>query len=321
MTTNTIHHLLDDYLRDGVVGPIDVLTVEEATEMKNAFVHDFLVDSYPTDPSHPNDAEHQPLQYHQANDDWFKTHLFVPWVNRIVRHPNLIRAVQEVLQSDDIRCWSCDFNVRHSGADTMIAPHQDATYAGLHPADQVVTAWVALSDPVTLHEGGLIFYPGSLLLGQLPHTTDYDGIHVEDDTRKKEDEGRKLRNVLSRRQRCALPTHEGTSIPLRAGQATLHHFYCVHASGPNHSPSPRIGLAIRYMTAVVRRSHFTVPESITWISGNLDVIHKDCFLLEPILPDFPTPEQVQRGKVAHREAMERERTNYFSAPLPVSKSM
>jgi Phytanoyl-CoA dioxygenase (PhyH) len=312
--------LLDDYVRDGVVGPINVLTVEEATELKEAFVRDFLDASSVSTNSSSSDLPPQQPQYHQANDQWFKTHLYVPWVYHIVRHPNLVKAVQEALQSPDIRCWSCDFNVRPAGAPVLVAPHQDATFAGLDPADQVVTAWVALSDPVTLQEGGLFFYKGSHGLGQLPHTIDTEE-NVDDqeiDTNNNvTDHEKKMRNVLSRHQRCTLPKEdaERTAIPLRAGQATLHHFYTVHASGPNGSNgAPRIGLAIRYMTATVRRCHVKVPELITWISGSRDIVHHDCFAWEPILPEHPTAGDVERGKEAHREAMEREKTNYFSAP-------
>jgi ectoine hydroxylase-related dioxygenase (phytanoyl-CoA dioxygenase family) len=339
MNSSTTLHLIDDYLRDGVVGPIDVLTVEEATRMNDAFLQGIATsrNHHPiTDPpSHHADEEIQPQQYHQNNDGWFKTHLFVPWVNQIVRHPNLIAAVQTVLQSKDIRCWSCDFNVRYGNQGTIIAPHQDATYAGLCPAKHVVTAWVALSDPVTINHGGLIFYPGSHMLGQIPHTIDINQEDDDDDIDGEDNKNgdktgkqQKLRNVLSRGQRCTVPTlvtqnsvgesssdpttTPGTSIPLQAGQATLHHFYTVHASGQNLHNEPRIGLAIRYMTAAVRRHHYKVLETITWISGCTDIIHHDCFAWEPILPEFPTIDELNCGKVAHSLAMKREMTNYFS---------
>ena len=276
--------------------------------MKAAFERDFLNHHHP--PSQEQREQDQPPQKYPAKDLWFKTHLFVPWVNRIVRHPHLVSAVQTILQSPDLRVWSCDFNVRPEGAPEMVAPHQDATFAGLDPPNKVVTAWVALSDPVTERHGGLLFAPGSHQCGPLPHTID-----APDD-----DDGSAgaLRNVLSRRQRCAseLCTR---SIPLRAGQATLHSFYTVHASGPNPAigAGPRIGLAIRYMTAAVRKCHAVVPERITWISGSR-AIGPDGWDAEwePILPEDPTSEEVQQGRTAHRDAMSRETTNYFAAPRP-----
>ena len=226
----------------------------------------------------------------------------------------------------------------------MIAPHQDSTFAELIPCDEVVTAWIALSDPVTIQEGGLLFYSGTHLLGQLPHTCDiinYDDdnneeIDIEmvenDEESSKSNElkfatnltKQKLRNVLSQGQQCSIPSGiEGTSIPLRAGQATLHHFYTIHTSGPNvssnsHHHQPRVGLAVRYITANVRKRNFKVKEMITYISGRTDIIHNDCFEneWEPILPERPTQQDVDRGKEVHAIAMERETTNYFARREP-----
>ena len=132
----------------------------------------------------------------------------------------------------------------------------------------------------------------------------------------------KLRNVLSRRQHCPIPNGmmKATSIPLRAGQATLHHFYTVHASGPNMAPhyEPRVGLAVRYMSANVRKQQqqqqSPVKEMITFISGRADLVPDTGFddEWEPILPERPTPQEIDRGKAVHAIAMQRETTNYFS---------
>lgn len=269
--------LAAQYWRDGVAGPIGVLSLEEASACTAAY----------------ND-----WQSISAVDEnlRFKAHLFLPWVNRIVRHPLLVAAVSRVLQSKDIWCWSSDFNLKPAASRAYVSPHQDATYAGLHPADQVVTAWVALTDPVTCLEGGLVFFKGSHTAGQLPHSDDTDDAD----------------NLLSRGQRCAAPIGPPPSpIPLRAGQATLHHFYTVHSSGPNQSPQqPRLGLAIRYMTAAVRREGLT-KECATWIAGRRD---NAFFLPEPILPDdHCTADDVARGRHAHADAMRRETSNYFAS--------
>ena len=367
---STASRLYNEYCKNGFVGPIDVVSISEATDILNAFWKDTNIfpDIAKNDTSttgsnrtttttttniHPqsmtDERQHDPqskryhhFQYNQKNNNLFKSHLFVPYINHLIRNPQLIRAVQTVLQTNDIRCWSCDFNIRPSNASTMISPHQDATYAGLTPCDEVVTAWIALSDPVTIPEGGLVFYAGTHLLGQIPHTC--DTIHHNDDNNHMEiitdddrttshecddtqttwtgDSKPKLRNVLSRGQQCSIPHGcTVTSIPLRAGQATLHHSYTVHASGPNITMSssqpppspPRVGLAVRYISAKVRKHHFLVKEMITHISGRTDVIHIDCFedAWEPILPKQPTQQDVDRGKAVHTIAMERETINYF----------
>lgn len=347
-SSSSLRKLYDDYCTHGVVGPIDVISKSEADNVLKSFWNDANI--FPTiNPRSTMDERHHDQQqshhqYNQKNDNLFKTHLFVPYINQLIRNPNLIRAVQTVLQTDDIRCWSCDFNIREWNAPTMIAPHQDATYAGLTPCEEVVTAWIALSDPVTIQEGGLIFYYGTHLLGQLPHTCDtiiHDDnncieINTEHVEKESSDRGNvkiadaqvgtsnskpKLRNVLSRGQRCDIPNGvTGMSIPLRAGQATLHHFYTIHCSGPNLSHNdhnlhqPRVGLAIRYISAKVRKQRYIVKEMITYISGRTDIIHDDCFdeEWEPILPEKPTKQDIDRGKEVHAIAMERETTNYFT---------
>jgi chlorinating enzyme len=337
MTTQPINFvndhasLLNSYFRNGVIGPFDVISIEEATTFYNDFFtnHDIFPLTNKNDQLN-KEQPYQPKQYSQNNNNLFKTHLFVPWVNSIIRHPQLIRIVQNVLQSNDIRCWSCDFNIRYYNTNTIIAPHQDATYANLTPSEEVITVWVALSDPVTLQHGGLIFYKGSHLLGQLLHICDDDYDETKNDNEIDEtiqiasnnellqNKKGKLQNILSRGQRCTIPNCNETpaiSIPLRGGQATIHHFYTIHGSGQNiHSQQPRVGLAIRYMTANVRKrqQHYKVKEMITWISGCTDIIHNDCFEWEPILPNSPTIDDITRGKAAHAVAMERETTNYFS---------
>ena len=162
--------LYDDYCKHGVVGPIDVISTTEATNLLKAFWKDTNIfpDRSTTACERGEIQERILHQYGQKNDNLFKTHLFVPYINQLIRHPKLIRAVQTILRTNDIRCWSCDFNIREWNAPTMmIAPHQDSTYAGLTPCDEVVTAWIALSDPVTVQEGGLIFLQRFTLVGTI----------------------------------------------------------------------------------------------------------------------------------------------------------
>jgi ectoine hydroxylase-related dioxygenase (phytanoyl-CoA dioxygenase family) len=248
---------------------------------------------------------------HRVTGDWrFKPHLHLVFVNRIVHHPALISAVQQVLQTKNLLLWSCDFNIKYPETEAWYPPHQDATYAGLHPTNQCVTAWVALSDPVSDKEGCLIFWKGSHRLGQLPH---------------EENVSKDNNNLLSRGQRITSTPDEQlrlddgdenssrspqlVSIPLRGGEATLHNFYTIHKSGPNRSKYPRVGLALRYIDAAVRQTG-SVRESVTLVSGK--TIH-DGFDLEPILPidGSATSEDIQRGKEAHRDSMQRESANYF----------
>lgn len=287
--------LRDDYEANGFVGPIDVLTPREAAAILEEF-HEWRA----TLP-----------EQKVAGDVRFNPHLFLPFCNRIVRHPALIAAVQQVLNSPDILCWSSDFNIKEAHSPHYFSPHQDSTYAGLEPAGQVVTAWVALSDPVARADGCLQFWPGSHRKGQLPHTE-----HVDDDSDRDDN------NLLSRGQRCNVDDFGALlpkSVELRGGQASLHSFHTVHQSGPNgNSRQARIGLAVRFMTARVRQTGTAARESVTWISSGSEQQHgkknHHCgFDVEPILPlDAPTAAHVERGQQAHAVAVQREAANYFA---------
>lgn len=268
------------FQNDGVVGPISILTPKEARDIYTQYNH-----------------WKESLPNHQVTGDLrFKPHLYLPFIHRIAHDPTLVRAVQQALDTKHVLLWSSDLNIKEPHTDCCFLPHQDSTYAGLQPASKCLTAWVALSDPVGPEQGCLYFWKGSHIRGQLPH--------VEEPSTET--------NMLSRGQHVDLVEYsqndKSVAIPsLRGGQATLHSFYTVHASGPNHSSQPRVGLALRYMDASVVQTGKT-RECVTQISGRPQ---HDGFDLEPILPTIPSEEHVQIGKQAHVEAMKREAANYF----------
>jgi hypothetical protein len=68
------------------------------------------------------------------------------------------------------------------------------------------------------------------------------------------------------------------------------------------------------MTASVRQTG-TIKESVTLISGSFQ---HDGFDVEPILPEYPTCEEVNLGREAHAEAMRREAANYFQSSVQTS---
>lgn len=267
----------NDYQETGVVGPISVLSPEEARDSLKAF----------------NEWRDTLEQRKVSGNLRFKPHLFLPFARHIAFHPTLIGAVKAALQSENILLWSSDFNVKDRGSGGYFSPHQDATYAGLEPASRCLTAWVALSDPVSEREGCLSFWKGSHRLGQLPHIEDSSSAN----------------NMLSRGQSVSANTAaaDWTSIPLAGGQATLHHFHTVHRSGPNRSKASRVGLALRYAVPCVKQTGRT-RECVTLASGRTE---HGLFDLEPVLPPNPTASDIVIGKEAHAEAIRREVANYF----------
>jgi ectoine hydroxylase-related dioxygenase (phytanoyl-CoA dioxygenase family) len=280
--------LQDDFEREGFLGPLNILTHEQAEKALHE-VHQEL--SSPT----------------ETQASRFKLHLFLPTISAIAHHPTLVKAVQQALGTDDILLWSSDINIKPKHSPGLFCPHQDSTFAGLSPPNKCLTAWLALSDPVGEYEGCLAFYKESHKLGQLRHDTNLD---------------QSKNNMLSLGQyvskECLEESCSSTismeciAVPLRAGQASFHNFLTVHQSGPNHSSKDRVGLALRYMASSVRQSKPT-KELVTMISGPVPT-H---FSVEPRLPPSPTREDIERGRATRVEAMRREQENYFEKSAPV----
>lgn len=236
-----------------------------------------------------------------TGDSRFKLHLLLPWAARLVRHPALLEAARAALGTADVLAWSCDVNDKAPGAGTFASPHQDSTYARLTPADQSLTAWLALSD-APREAGCLEFACGSHLHGQLPHDEATGAAHNmlafgqtvrwSDSSGGSAEGGHGTRNVAA---------------PLKAGEASLHFFRTVHWSAPNASARRRCGLAIRYVAATVGRSEgVRSRELATLVCGVYDPA-RGAFDLEP----EPVAELGAAERAAHAEAMTRERENYF----------
>ena len=295
---------------NGFAGPIPVLSANEA--------HAALAQAMEEQELHGNDR--------------FKMHLFLSEINRIVHNPALVQAVRQALKTHHIALWSSDINIKQPHSQQYFSAHQDATYTGLNPANQCLTAWIALSDPVGMEEGCMSFVRGSHKAGQLPHVEEIDARG--DNSAKNANEGnqrqsqttRGRQNMLSRGQRVqfhATNIDDWVAIPLRAGEATLHHFHTIHKSGFNlHPTQPRVGLALRYMAACVRQTG-PVRECITWIeigdaddetTGSNEKARREMeryFDLEPVLPVDPSADDIEAGRRAHSGAMCREASNYF----------
>lgn len=107
----------------------------------------------------------------------------------------------------------------HFGSATP--PHQDQALWGIdYP--RAVSVWVAI-DPATRENGCLQLYPGSHLLGELPHPAAAGG-HPRVDV-----------------SRVPIDARE---TPLRPGDAAVWHRYMLHASEPNRSARNRWGMVM-----------------------------------------------------------------------------
>jgi hypothetical protein len=164
-----------------------------------------------------------------------KTHLLFPWLDDLVRHPAVLAAIEDLI-GPDLLVYHLTMWIKEPGDDAFVSWHQDATYFGLDPADQHVTAWVALTDsrPET---GCVMALPGSHRQGQLPHTTH-----------------RAAANLLSNGQQAQMDVDAARAVPLamRAGECSLHHTHLLHSSAPNRGRDRRIGVGISYIPTHVR---------------------------------------------------------------------
>ncbi|KAK3241007.1 hypothetical protein CYMTET_49194 [Cymbomonas tetramitiformis] len=231
----------------------------------------------------------------------FKLHLLTRWAAQLVRHPRILEVVQAIL-GPDILVWSSDVNIKGPSSDSFFSWHQDATYAGLAPSEDVLTCWLALS-PSNERSGCLRFYPESHHQGQLTHTERPAATNLLAFGQTVD-----LEQLRTSRGLC---TSEPVSAELDPGECSFHHFYNVHGSGPNTSTERRVGFAIRYMAAHVRR-RIGSQESATLVRGEDRFLH---FLHE----EAPSADLDEKALEAHAKAMALEDANYFDSASTTSE--
>jgi hypothetical protein len=208
---------IEQYQRNGFVYPVEAFSREQAQAYRRQ------MESF---------EQAQGMQLTKGQN--FKPHLLFTWVDEIVHHPAVLDAVEDVL-GPNIRLFHLSVWPKNAKDPAFVGWHQDATYFGLTPPEQV-TAWVALSD-ASVEAGCMEVVPGSHKLGQMHHG-----------------ETHSANNLLSRGQTLTVEFDRSRTefMPVKAGQFSLHHTHLIHASGANRSNDRRIGLGISYIPTHVR---------------------------------------------------------------------
>ncbi|HEX7124606.1 MAG TPA: phytanoyl-CoA dioxygenase family protein [Thermodesulfobacteriota bacterium] len=208
---------IEQYRRNGFVYPVDAFGRERAQGYRRR------MESF---------ERAQGMQLTKGQN--FKPHLLFTWVDEIVHHPAVLDAVEDLI-GPNIRLFHLSVWPKNANDPAFVGWHQDATYFGLEPPEQV-TAWVALSD-APVEAGCMEVVPGSHKLGQLHHG-----------------ETHSAHNLLSRGQTLTVDFDRSRTefMPVEAGQFSLHHTHLIHASGPNRSGDRRIGLGISYIPTHAR---------------------------------------------------------------------
>ena len=253
------------FARDGFLFPFRVLDREAAEAARTRVLS--LLNEHAEDPEF---------------DDYlgYKANLVFRWVDDIVHEPRLLDPVEDLL-GPGLLLWSCSLLIKPPRSRGRYTWHQDATYWGLEPPS-AVSAWLALGDVVP-ENGGLRCLPGLHARGQLPHVNTF----AEDVMLPRGQEIRDLdEDTLA----------QAVDMRLQSGEASFHHVFTPHASGPNRSDDYRIGLQTVFIPASVR--HRDGRESAMLMRGRDDFGH---FESEP----RPRADLDDAARAAHRAAMTR----------------
>ena len=157
-----------------------------------------------------------------------------PWFNDLIRHPRILDAVEDVI-GPDILVWTSTFFIKEAHSPTFAAWHQDGTYFGLQPKQQVC-AWVALTDASA--EAGCM---EQLSFRGVPRQYHHAALGL-------------AHSINRAGQTIVEPFDDSTptAMALRAGEFSLHHELAVHRSAPNNAAHRRVGIGLNYIPAHVR---------------------------------------------------------------------
>ncbi len=210
------------YWDDGFLFPIDVMSPQEAADLRcefEALEAKWLDNGLPL----PLNA------YKRVNSN-----VVMQMSARLSADPRILDVIEGIL-GPDILVYGAEYFIKEPRTPHIVSMHQDLTYWGLGATSGMVTMWLALSH-VNRASGCMDFVRASHKNPILPHADTFDE-----------------KNLLSRGQEVAVEVAEGdkTAIEIAPGQISLHHGLTIHGSGPNTSDDRRIGFVVRYVTPEV----------------------------------------------------------------------
>ena len=200
---------LKDYEDHGFVAPINVLTLEEATKIKEEI--EYIEKKWPDE-----------LIGLGRNN----VHYISPIFDQVCHNSKILDAVESII-GKDILVGGTTLFIKDPDKKGFVSWHQDAKYIGFEPHNWV-TAWLAITD--ANEENGCMRM--------------WSGSHKE--KIKKHKDTFNENNLLTRGQTVQnVPLEDTTPNILKAGQLSLHHPMIVHGSGSNKSNTRRIGFVIQ----------------------------------------------------------------------------
>ena len=200
---------LKDYNDHGYVSPIDVLTSEEANEIRREIEK--------IENKWPNELDGLGRNY---------VHMISPIFDKVCHNSKILDAVESII-GKDILVGGTTLFIKDPDNKGFVSWHQDAKYIGFEPHNWV-TAWLAVTD-ANEENGCMRMWSG----------THKKKIREHKDTFNES-------NLLTRGQAVQnVPLKDTVPNELKAGQLSLHHPMIVHGSTPNRSNKRRIGFVIQ----------------------------------------------------------------------------
>ena len=218
-TTSNATNIPDDvaerFARDGFIAPIPIFPPEQAAR--------YLADYERFEATG------------QIKDDspGLKIHCVFRWAYEIATHPTVLDVVEKLIGPNILVFGSRPWN-KHAHDERYVAWHQDNSYYGLDPHDEVAI-WVALTESTT-ENGCLRYVPGSHHWGDQVHT-------IVGNPNNRLTRGQEITTV-----------DESVAVDgvLRPGEAGFHHERTVHGSKGNTSGQRRLGFQVNYIPTHVK---------------------------------------------------------------------
>lgn len=221
-----------------------------------------------------------------ANHKWRSMpYLLLPWAARLARDPRILDRVEDLI-GPDIMIFTSTFFIKEPRSPTIAAWHQDSTYYGIEPKEEV-TVWVALTE-------------ASEAAGCM------EALSYRGRPRQLSHVSRVVENSVNRAaQVITEPLDEGSPVamPLKPGWFSMHHGLCPHRSGPNSSPHRRIGLGLNYIPTNTRPAG-TIRQAAMLVRGTDRYGHFESV-------DWPREELGKAEVAAHERAMGLYRDGYL----------
>ena len=200
---------INDYNINGYLAPINVLTKNEASEVRKEIEK--------IEKLWPNELDGLGRNY---------VHMISPVFDKVCHSSKILDAVESII-GKNILVGGTTLFIKNPDKKKFVSFHQDAKYIGLEPHNWV-TAWIAITD--SNEENGCM----RMLTGSHKNNLTH---HAQ-----KFDEG----NLLTRGQTVEnVPIEKTTPVILHAGQMSLHHPTIIHGSGLNNSNDRRIGFVVQ----------------------------------------------------------------------------